>query len=68
MREYVCGFFALMGAMLSWGFGGWDAALAALTVCMAVDYISGSVVALVFHNSRKILKIRKYTKQSFIVT
>ena len=53
MREYVCGFFALMGAMLSWGFGGWDAALAALTVCMAVDYVSGSVVALVFHNSRK---------------
>lgn len=53
MREYVCSFFALMGAILSWGFGGWDSALAALTVCMAVDYVSGSVVALVFHNSRK---------------
>lgn len=34
-------------------FGGWDAALSALIICMAVDYISGSIVALVFHNSRK---------------
>ena len=42
-----------MGAALSWAFGGWDAALAALVICMAVDYISGSIVALVFHNSNK---------------
>ena len=53
MREYICSFFALLGAILSWGFGGWDTALAALVICMAVDYVSGSLVALVFHNSRK---------------
>lgn len=53
MKETICSFFALMGAILSWAFGGWDAALAALVVCMAVDYVSGSLVALVFHNSRK---------------
>ena len=53
MKETVCTVFACVGAGLSWAFGGWDAALAALTICMAVDYISGSIVALVFHNSRK---------------
>ena len=30
MKETICSFFALMGAILSWAFGGWDAALAAL--------------------------------------
>lgn len=40
-------------AAVSSAFGGWDTALAALVVCMAADYISGSIVALVFHNSRK---------------
>ena len=30
-----------------------QAAMAALMVCIAVDYVSGSMVALVFHNSRK---------------
>ena len=34
-------------------FGGWDDALIALLICMAVDYASGSIVALVFHNSPK---------------
>lgn len=53
MKETVCTAFAFAGAILSWAFGGWDAAMAALLICMAVDYISGSVVALVFHNSRK---------------
>lgn len=53
MKESVCTFFALMGAAASWAFGGWDAAMAALLVCMGVDYLSGSIVALVFHNSRK---------------
>ena len=53
MKETVCTVFACVGAALSWAFGGWDAALAALVICMAVDYISGSIVALVFHNSTK---------------
>ena len=53
MKEMLCTVFACMGAALSWAFGGWDAALAALVICMAVDYISGSIVALVFHKSTK---------------
>lgn len=53
MKETLCTVFAFLGAALSWAFGGWDAAMAALLICMGVDYISGSIVALVFHNSPK---------------
>lgn len=53
MKETVCTIFGIAGSLLSAAFGGWDAALMALVICIAVDYISGSLVALVFHNSRK---------------
>ena len=53
MKETLCTLIGLIGSAFCWAFGGWDSALAALTVCMAVDYISGSLVALVFHNSSK---------------
>ena len=53
MKNGVCTLFGLVGGALAAAFGGWDAALAALLVCIAVDYVSGSIVALVFHNSSK---------------
>ena len=53
MKQAVCTFLGLAGAGVSWAFGGWDAAIAALLVCMGVDYVSGSIVALVFHTSKK---------------
>ena len=53
MKETFCTLFGLLGSALCWAFGGWDAAMTALVICMSVDYISGSLVALVFHNSRK---------------
>lgn len=53
MKELICTAMGLMGAAAAWAFGGWDSALTALVICMAVDYISGSTVALVFHKSRK---------------
>lgn len=53
MKQFFCTATGILGAAAAWAFGGWDAALAALVVCMSVDYISGSIVALVFHNSNK---------------
>ncbi len=53
MKQVVCTLFGILGAAASWAFGGWDVAMAALTVCMVVDYLSGSIVALVFHKSNK---------------
>lgn len=53
MKETFCTAFGMLGAALAAAFGGWDAAMTALMVCISVDYISGSIVALVFHASRK---------------
>ena len=53
MKEGICTATGILGAALCWAFGGWDAAMAALLTCMAVDYVSGSLVALVFHKSSK---------------
>ena len=53
MKQTVCTLFGLLGAGIAWAFGGWDAAMAALLVCMGVDYVSGSIVARVFRKSTK---------------
>ena len=53
MKETLCTLSGMIGGALAAAFGGWDAAMAALIVCMAVDYLTGSIVALVFHNSNK---------------
>ncbi len=53
MKERICALLGIIGSAIAAAFGGWDTALMALTVCISVDYISGSLVALVFHNSRK---------------
>lgn len=53
MKDWICTAVGMVGAAAAWAFGGWDAALMALVICMAVDYISGSLVALVFHKSNK---------------
>jgi toxin secretion/phage lysis holin len=42
-----------ISAMVGWLLGGWDAALQALVLFMAVDYATGLVVAGVFKNSTK---------------
>lgn len=53
MKHFFCTIISLIGGAAAWAFGGWDTALAALTICMGADYISGSIVALVFHKSTK---------------
>jgi toxin secretion/phage lysis holin len=53
MKQVLCTLLGMLGSAFCWAFGGWDAALTALVICMSVDYISGSLVALVFHNSNK---------------
>ena len=53
MKETICTVFGVAGSAVAWAFGGWDAALTALIVCMIADFVSGSLVALVFHYSRK---------------
>ena len=43
----------VVGGMFASAVGGWDSALTTLVIFMAVDYITGVLVAGVFHNSNK---------------
>jgi len=42
-----------VGAFISSLFGGWDEALTTLVIVMAIDYLTGLIVAGVFHKSKK---------------
>ena len=53
MKESICTALGMAGGAVAAAFGGWDTAMTALLVTMAVDYISGSLVALVFQKSNK---------------
>ena len=53
MKDTVCTVLGILGSAVCWAFGGWDTAMMTLLVCISVDYISGSIVALVFHKSDK---------------
>lgn len=53
MKEWICTVIGVAGSFIASLFGGWDAALATLVIFMAIDYITGLIVAGVFHNSGK---------------
>ncbi len=53
MKELLCLSIGVSGSVVAGLFGGWDAALLTLLIFMAIDYITGLVVAGVFHNSPK---------------
>ena len=45
--------FGVVGGFIASLFGGWDAALTTLVIFMGIDYVTGLIVAGVFHNSGK---------------
>lgn len=53
MKNAICTTVGAIGGVIASVFGGWDAGLATLVMFMAIDYLSGLVVAGVFHNSKK---------------
>lgn len=53
MKEMICTIVGIFGSGFVYFFGGVDAVLIALCIFMAVDYISGLVVAWVFKKSPK---------------
>lgn len=50
MKEKICTITGIIGGAISAAFGGWDAALVTLLIFMATDYITGLIVAGVFHS------------------
>ena len=53
MKLKICTLIGILGGLISAALGGWDYALVTLMIVMCVDYISGIVVAGVFHASKK---------------
>ena len=53
MKDTICTAIGLIGGAIAALFGGWDTALQTLVIFMAIDYITGLVVAGVFHASPK---------------
>ena len=53
MKDKICVAIGIAGGYIASLFGGWDAALKTLILFMAVDYVTGLMVAGIFHNSRK---------------
>ncbi len=53
MKDKLCALAGLTGGLMASLFGPWSSDLTALTVCMAVDFLSGVAVALLFRKSKK---------------
>ena len=53
MKFDICAIAAIAGAFIAAFFGGWSAGMAALVCFMSIDYITGLVVAGIFHASPK---------------
>lgn len=53
MKNTICTILGVIGSAIASFFGGWDAGLATLLIFMAIDYVSGFIVAAVFKVSPK---------------
>lgn len=53
MKNGICTAVGIMGGFIASLFGGWNAALTTLILFMCIDFVSGLVVAGVFHKSNK---------------
>lgn len=53
MYKTICSFAGVVGAMIANEFGGWDYGLTTLLIFMVIDYITGLLIAGVFHKSPK---------------
>jgi toxin secretion/phage lysis holin len=53
MKSAVCTTIGLIGSFIASLFGGWSASLTTLLIFMLMDYVTGLLVAGVFHKSPK---------------
>lgn len=53
VKSKLCTVIGVIGSFITSFMGGWDTGMVTLITCMAVDYVSGLIVAGVFHNSSK---------------
>ena len=53
MKRVICTAVGMVGGFIASLFGGWSTGLVTLLIFMSIDYLSGLIVAGVFHNSPK---------------
>lgn len=53
MKSGICAAAGIVGSAIAALFEGWDEALVTLVIFMVIDYVSGLIVAGVFHASKK---------------
>lgn len=53
MKQTILTILGILGGTVASFFGGWDEAVITLIIFMAIDYISGLIVAGIFHKSKK---------------
>lgn len=53
IKEQICAATGVIGGFIAAILGGWDTGLQTLVIFMCIDYITGLIVAGIFHNSTK---------------
>lgn len=53
IKEGICTGIGVIGSIIASLFGGWDTGLVTLVIFMGIDYVSGLLIAGIFHNSNK---------------
>lgn len=53
MKDFFCAAAGVIGATVAAAFGGWTTAMVTLVIFMGVDYLTGLIVAGIFHKSEK---------------
>ncbi|MBO5680579.1 MAG: phage holin family protein [Lentisphaeria bacterium] len=53
MKHAICAAIGAAGSFIAGALGGWDTAIITLCSFMAIDYVTGFIVAGVFHKSKK---------------
>lgn len=53
MKNAICTSIGVVGSFVASCFGGWTASLTTLLIFMMADYVTGLIVAGVFHKSKK---------------
>lgn len=53
MKQTICAVVGAVGSVIATALGGWDSSLTTLLIFMGIDYLTGLVVAGIFHTSDK---------------
>ena len=65
VKEQLCTMMGIVGGFVTTLWGGWDTGIRALIILMCVDYLTGLIVAGVFHKSTKTKNGALKSKEGF---